>query len=450
MDDRFNQAVTAYNTAIEIAESLIFLEHDPVKRRGLQVVLANRVSNLGVLWKDVSTTAQPVPPPAHVANNTDRDRKYPLPHADGYLLPGAGGATSSSSSSSSSSTTLASSSKPLPAPLPFTETQQRAKDLFMRSLDLHRAVDNLEGIAQVSGNIGQLYLDVNNIPEAANYIRDGYDIIVKSAKTNGMDPIAMQYACMNMGYLADRQGRPSEAVTFYLYVLQRFDVVVSPELAKAVRAVAEPVFGHLDTTSGSTVKAKDLMLVLDCSGSMSGGFIRACRTSIIDILENFCNPEDSVGLQTFNNTVTTVFPLTPTKREVLPYLVHRVQSETECNGGTAFLDAVNMAIRSMAMTITPNSFTRETWVVALTDGDDNCSRTTANDLKLLLRANPRVGLMVITVGRLRYEATIRDVLSVAGSRGLLINCDQSSDAIRKAFVKVVKVLMTGNLKVETL
>ncbi|KAJ3282056.1 hypothetical protein HDU76_008787 [Blyttiomyces sp. JEL0837] len=466
MDDRFNQAVTAYKTAIEIAESLIHLEHDTVKRRGLQAVLANRVSNLGVLWKDVSTPAQPVPTQAHVAANSDRDRTFLLP-PKGHLF-----ASPSSLSSSSSSITLTSTPS-----IAFSGTQQRAKDLFMRSLDLHRAVDNLEGIAQVSGNIGQLYLDVNNVHEAATYIRDGYDIIVQSATTNGMDPIAMQYACMNMGYLADRQGRPSEAVTFYLYVLQRIDVIVSyvqrtcafelirlceetdltkgvnrPDLARSVRAVAEPIFGYWDTSNGSNVvKQKDLMLVLDCSGSMAGGFIRACRSSINNILKNFCNPNDSIGLQIFNNTVTTVFPLTTTHPEIIPYLIHSVETETECNGGTSFFDALNIAIQSMAMTTTTvNASNRESWVIALTDGDDNSSETTPYQLKNLLRANPRVGLMVITVGRLQYETTIREIVDAAGSRGLLINCNQSSEAIRKAFEKVAKVLMTGNLKVETL
>ncbi|KAI8837327.1 hypothetical protein BC829DRAFT_48110 [Chytridium lagenaria] len=229
MDEgQIGRAVEAYNKAIDIAETLLEGEMDPHHKTTIQITLANRISNLGVVYKDSEQSP----------------------------------------------------SQNLQSPIPFTPKQEKANHFFKRSLDLHRGCDNLEGIAQVSGNLGQLHLDAGKIVEASELIRDAYDIVKDRS-----DPIAMQYACMNMGLLAIHIGKPAEAVTWFTYVLQRFDVVVNlvqrtcameivrlceetdpaigvnqPELARAIREVAVPVLGDI-FSSGGVAKPKDLHFV---------------------------------------------------------------------------------------------------------------------------------------------------------------------------------------------
>ncbi|KAJ1554081.1 hypothetical protein HK405_006080, partial [Cladochytrium tenue] len=205
LDNRTQEAIDAYSRAILIAEALIASETELERQHRYKITLAGRLSNLGVLHKDLDVD--------------ERVARRGKAGEEGTV--------------------------------PLTANQQKAVELFTRALELHRGVDNIEGIAQTSGNLGQLYLDVNDYARAETLIRDAYDMC----------------ACMNMGYLADRMGKPVEAVTWYTYVLQRFAVVVAfvqstcaaelvriceepgdafrPELAKAVREVGAQLFGEL-------------------------------------------------------------------------------------------------------------------------------------------------------------------------------------------------------------
>ncbi|KAJ3107856.1 hypothetical protein HDU96_007767 [Phlyctochytrium bullatum] len=421
-EQEITRAVEAYRVAIDIAESLLSVETDPTVTTTLRVTLAHRLSNLGVVYKDseVSDTAE-----------------FPT------------------------------------TPRPMTPRQERARALFQRALDLHRSADNLEGIAQASGNLGQLYLETGWRTEAAELLSDAYDI-VKSRN----DPVALQHACMNMGLLAAALGRPAEAVTWFTYVLQRFDTCVAmvqrtcaaeivrmceerdltkgvdrPEIARAIRDVAEPVFG--DIFSGphggggsASSRPKDIHFVLDCSGSMAGAFIRACRVSIETIITTDCRGSDRVALTTFSNAVRDVFELTPRGgADAAKGLVEMVKSRTPCDGATAFYDAVVRAVRKAGAAAA--SSTRDVWVVALTDGDDNASSTTAEKVAQEIRTRHRdVGVIVIAVGRLGNEGKIREIVAAAG-KGFLVKAEQSSESIREAFGKVSKMIV-GNLRVESL
>ncbi|RUS26595.1 hypothetical protein BC938DRAFT_470548 [Jimgerdemannia flammicorona] len=160
MGNRFNEALNMYNFAIQNAESLANLEKDPSRKAAYEIVLANRLMNLGVLYKELE----------------------PLSDAN----------------------------------------KANAEQNLQRSLDLHRKNDNVEGIAQVSGNLGQLYMDTGRDTEAASLISDAYETVKKRG-----NHVSIQYAAMNMGLLADRNGRPEEAVAWYTYVLQRYDTIVA-------------------------------------------------------------------------------------------------------------------------------------------------------------------------------------------------------------------------------
>ncbi|RUS28659.1 hypothetical protein BC938DRAFT_481627 [Jimgerdemannia flammicorona] len=94
---------------------------------------------------------------------------------------------------------------------PQSDANKTSAELHMqRSLDLHRKNDNVEGIAQVSGNLGQLYMDTGRATEAAGLITDAYETVKKMG-----NQVSIQYAAMNMGLLADRNGKPEEAVAWY-------------------------------------------------------------------------------------------------------------------------------------------------------------------------------------------------------------------------------------------
>ncbi|RUS33479.1 hypothetical protein BC938DRAFT_471466 [Jimgerdemannia flammicorona] len=406
MGNRLDEALNMYNLAIQNAESLANLEKDPSRKAAYEIVLANRLMNLGVLYKEFE--------PQSGAN------------------------------------------------------QANAEQHLQRSLDLHRKNDSVEGIAQVSGNLGQLYLDTGRSAEAAGLITDAYETV----KERG-NHISIQYAAMNMGILADRSGKPEEAVSWYTYVLQRYDTIVAyvqlfcvkeviricespsvnrPAFAASVREVGVPLFGHAFDTS-STTMVKDVAFVLDCSGSMTGAYIRACRQSLTDIITKYTFPGDRLSLTTFQHKMQVVWSLQPRDETMM---VNLVQTKTSTNGATAFWDALLHAIQTLKSASSASSSKpafgspRALWVVALTDGYDNSSNPTArNNVQAELRSSGHISLLAITVGNLENEAEIIQACQASRNGGLHIKAQTNADAIKEAFSKAARV-MVGDLKVESL
>ncbi|KAJ3186136.1 hypothetical protein HK101_009715 [Irineochytrium annulatum] len=427
-------SLDCFNRAIEISENLLAAANNQDEaakdaRRLLIISLANRKSNLAVLYKDFD-------------NASLSDNSVGVPQGKQTL----------------------------------TSAQRRAEDLFLESLRLYRSVDHLQGIAECSGNLGQLRLETGYVDEAAELISDAYDIV----RDKG-DPVAMQHACTNMGILAEALGKPNEALTWFTYVLQRFEVVVRPlqrlccsrvvalcetsapqgcgrpDVARRFRALAEEIFGHLEVQGGGgghlggSGRLRDWSFVLDCSGSMSGSYIRACRSSLKFIIESVCHDRDRVGLTTFQTSAREVFGLTVRgEKDALSMMMTKVENDTTCDRSTAFYDAVLQAVRAITRGKGQEDG-RERWIVALTDGEDNSSRPNSHsDLMRELKANPGLGLIVITVGELSNRGKIDDMVKcVADGRGLVFTADKSGDGIREAFSRAVKVI-SGNMILENL
>ncbi|ORY49937.1 vWA-like protein [Rhizoclosmatium globosum] len=413
MDGEFQKAVNSYNRAVAIATNMLNTPTNDVEtQKALRTVLANRLNNMGVLFKE--NTVNDVLSPVDVSN---------------------------------------------------------AESYFERSLALHRQNDNLEGIAQVSGNLGQLYLipSVNKIGQAAELITDAFNLVRK----RNNDPVAFQYACLNMGLLCEAQGKFAEAVTWYMYVLQKFNVVVKfiqklvltrliaicaekdpmkgvnrPELADALKKMAQPLFGDLQEEKVSA--KKNITFVLDTSGSMSGTFIRTCRTSIKSIINDNCSVDDTISLIKFDHRFQPVFT-NATKKNDLQRMMYQIDHNTEAEGGTAFYDAVAYALEDLSPA--PKS-KGDKWIISLTDGEDG----SPNKIKSLqyiqnvLHQNKDIGLIVITVGALRTEAEIQKMVSYAGDKkGMLIRSEANSGGIKEAFGKAVKIMAgRGNVNVESL
>ncbi|KAJ3013743.1 UNVERIFIED_CONTAM: hypothetical protein HDU68_000567 [Siphonaria sp. JEL0065] len=414
LEGEFPKAVSSYNRAVDIAT--VMLESAPntlETQTALRTILANRLNNMGVLFKE------------NLFN--------------GVLS---------------------------------IQDAATAESFFEKSLVLHRQTDNLEGIAQVSGNLGQLYLTQSKIDKAATLITDAFYLV----RQRNDNPIAFQYACLNMGLLCEAQKKFSEAVTWYLYVLQRFKVVVKfvqkmvvqrlislceetdpakgvnrPALAKSLKKLAEPLFGTDGAERATSSSTKNITFVLDVSGSMAGGFIRTCRQSIKDIINDNCSPSDNLTLIKFDHRFSEVFA---NHMKKLPghmeSMMSSIDNRTEAEGGTAFYDAVSFALGKVAAS--SNSL-GDKWVIALTDGDDFSPNKVLSlrKIKQILQENRNVGVIVITVGALKNEGEIRAMLvDVNNKKGLLIRSEANSGGIKDAFGKAVRMMQGGDVNVESL
>ncbi|KAJ3088644.1 hypothetical protein HK100_007983 [Physocladia obscura] len=411
-EGEFQKALEKYQRAISIANTLLQSNETIESQAILKNVLAVRLNNLGVLWKD------------HATNSSGSDR---VTHA------------------------------------------AMAESLFNKSLDLHRETDNMEGIAQVSGNLGQLYLVLDRNSEAEELITDAFTAV----RDRNNDPIALQYACMNMGLLCERNKKFAEAATWYMYVLQRFKVVVKfvqricvtnlialcmetdpkrgvnrPELGKVLKKKAEPIFGGI-AKGGLFLGKKNIMFVLDCSGSMYGGYIRTCRDSICKIIEENCSDSDSISMIKFNSQFEVLFSnhskSSPNQKS---NMLNKVRTETDASGGTAFYDAVAHALKLMTNSTETSG---QNWIISLTDGEDGSPEKAESIqfIKNTLTLHRDFGVIVITVGKLWNEAEIRNsIINVAGNgKGLLIRSESNLSGIQDAFGKAVR-MMQGNVTMQ--
>ena len=114
---------------------------------------------------------------------------------------------------------------------------------------------------------------------------------------------------------------------------------------------------------------KDMVLLIDVSGSMHGRRINAATDNALKIYDQFTSDDDHVALIWFDNRYMEQFPLTK-----MTWLARRTSrskisaTRGAVAGGTAFYDALIKAVA-----VAPKS--SNSYLVALTDGEDRASKS---------------------------------------------------------------------------
>lgn len=124
-------------------------------------------------------------------------------------------------------------------------------------------------------------------------------------------------------------------------------------------------------------KRADIMLVVDTSGSMEGEKLSLVQAGLATFLMRIL-PEDRVGLITFDSSARVVMPLEPLQenRDQLQGAVGDMQAR----GKTAVFDALDLA-RQELEALPPSEDDRITAIVLLSDGADNSSTATLEQLQ---------------------------------------------------------------------
>merc|ERR1711916_297758 len=179
---------------------------------------------------------------------------------------------------------------------------------------------------------------------------------------------------------------------------------------------------------------KHVLFVLDTSGSMAGSRIKECRSSVVTILESYMYRNDAVSWVFSQENVT----------KKLRDLKGMTARGTRCTGGTAFYDALLGSIHHVRDAEIENT---NQWIVALTDGEDNRSRTAAAVVARAVRDNS-INIIIITVGTLQNRAAVQSITDAAEQgRGILITAE-GTEAISSAFSQAVEVINAGQVKLE--
>ena len=211
-----------------------------------------------------------------------------------------------------------------------------AKRLFREALDLHRQADNAIGIAEVSGNLGQLYVQMSR-PKAAKKLFD------ESLETlqNSNDTVAKQYAFMNMGIYFYSIQQYDPALQWFKCVLDFSDQITHYVQVNTLTHIAGiyQMTGQPDKEAATRQflpgpPPKDVYFVLDYSGSMAGGFIDACRKSLVEIVTQHLVAQDRCALSVFNRQVSTIFELQQLNAQ---YMKKKIKGLRSPGGGYSFL-----------------------------------------------------------------------------------------------------------------
>lgn len=329
-----------------------------------------------------------------------------------------------------------------------------ALTLFNESIKLARETDNSLGISKISGNLAQLHLQMygnQGIQMSQELIYGAYDTI----KDRG-DEVSLQYAMMNIGILEAHKAKYDVALNWFTQILGNFrsvDAYVKQiSLDNAHQILTK--LGRLNeaATIGTTIDSssftnKDVLFVLDCSGSMSEHrFIGNCKTHIEDIITRHLTNTDRISMMVFNNKLINLFT-NKNKIADIDEMTGKIY-EVTADGQTAFYDALISAITIQLTGKKGDDFSK--WIVALTDGEDTCSKQKSTDVKKMLK-DISINLIIITVGALSNRDEIQGICDSAKikGKGILIEISRNSEELNKAFETVAK-LIVGQLHVESL
>lgn len=318
---------------------------------------------------------------------------------------------------------------------------------FNKSLDYNRETDNLAGISKVNNNLGQLLLQQGKMNEAGQQIIDTYELI---SNRDNVDIISLQYSMMSMGILEYFKNNYTNSIDWLSKILDTYKEtnVYIQQTCLEYMDNSYTALGSLNVASEikklrkRNNASKNVLFVLDSSGSMGGSPIKQCKQSIKDIITNHLDSNDNVSLITFDSNIKEIFPFI-NKDNHLNQILNDIDTKVIINGNTAFYDALNYALSKIDGLGT-------NYIIALTDGEDN--RSTINHKQLSLKMESMfINLIIITVGSLKTENIIKGFCNSCKKKGkgLYIKSESNNNKdISDAFNNVAKIL-TGQLNVDT-
>jgi uncharacterized protein YegL len=305
---------------------------------------------------------------------------------------------------------------------------------------------------QVSSNINQLLLSKGELKDAEKRI-DQMIVELENRKETGkgVEKTAqlMSFAIMNRGILEYERSNYVMSADHFIEVLLGFPKL-QPGVAQCCLGYLRKITGiHAGKVQIPTSlipllqkPARLFQFVLDISGSMGGDPIAECRASIINIVETQLEDNDYCALTVFSATIQHVLPITQ-KRGNVAQIKNIVQNRTSPESETAFYDAMCDAFQKYD---TKHDNKMDTWIIALTDGDDNASYDKTGKRATDLAKTTLANCICIMVGNLKNADVINRICQACPKKGVPIQVGR--DDIRSGFDRAVSFV--GNVNLEEL
>ncbi|MDQ3249934.1 MAG: VWA domain-containing protein, partial [Chloroflexota bacterium] len=163
-----------------------------------------------------------------------------------------------------------------------------------------------------------------------------------------------------------------------------------------------------------TKRPTNVYLVVDSSGSMEGNKMRLAREALRVFVEQIQGERDRVGIVEFGSGTKSFAPLRvldATARADTLRQIDRMQAQ----GGTALIDAVYSAITDLQAQADTQAINA---IVVMTDGQENESSRSADDLRDLLRSQSATRLVIFTIafGEDADQPLLRDIAEIGGGQ----------------------------------
>mmetsp|Transcript_20198 Transcript_20198/g.28960 ORF Transcript_20198/g.28960 Transcript_20198/m.28960 type:complete len:1519 (+) Transcript_20198:482-5038(+) len=284
--------------------------------------------------------------------------------------------------------------------------QERFADAFAIIESLlaeDKKIGYIRGLVVKQGTLGQYYLKQGEVKSAEKVFKSALDFIRRkdesmfSSEWNQDEAeSAEQIALHNIATLEEVKKSPhfesayiealSKSTTMHTATVLKILLLLQKVMKndpqrkddlRSLERIAEycdfDLSGTVGKQSGNSTSVggpKRVAFVIDYSGSMSGAKIRSAIENVLNIFNTHIFAGDSIMIVTFNADVRIELPLT-TKQGNEERIASQISALVRPNGGTAFYAAIQSTLQQMKQ----QGNSKSDWIIAFTDGEDNCSRS---------------------------------------------------------------------------
>ncbi|MFW9963676.1 MAG: cache domain-containing protein [Candidatus Sifarchaeia archaeon] len=221
----------------------------------------------------------------------------------------------------------------------------QAQSKFDEAKEIAQSIDYLRSMAYIHYHEGELYQVQGKWKKA----EDSYNEAISFGQQTD-ELWLVVFAMQRLADVLDQQNKPSHEIRRKAERLRR-----------------------------SIMFKKSVTFVIDYSGSMQAqNRIRAAVSGALEILHSQVNPQDAVSVIVFNSSYRELLPLTlkGERDDDENVIIRTLKSLKYPNYATAFYDALGRALLELEKI----ESSEHRWVIALTDGQDNSSKTYSLDV----------------------------------------------------------------------
>ena len=330
-----------------------------------------------------------------------------------------------------------------------------AEAAFDKSCELNDKADNSYGKVKTLGNWARLYMKTEEHSKAFEKYNEAYEIAFGriQAQNTPENQKILHVASYNMAFFFLTVGDLDQA---NLNVTNAFQIAQTGSQQRkciALRAKILDDSGNQEKANairrefGISAGSKHVMFVLDKSGSMAGSRINNCQAAMKTVVNDHMNDMDTVSYMAFSSRHDWKLRnvnVAEEKQRIIASI-----NSTKASGGTAFYDAMDMALTTINSNKQSN---KAQWVVALSDGEDGSPPDThegrIKNIERMIRENE---MNVIVIGAMLDEGVARKMRRIAGAseKGLYISAD-NVEGITVAFQKAAEVINEAQMALESL